>query len=284
MRPIGRLLLAVMGGMLLALVALGSIAFAQEPGGSTPPTANPPPTSPPDGGRRDRDAGTTQPTSSPEAGSPQLDEGSAPTTTPEPSTPAPGGEDESSRKIPPNMGRVQGTVVDGKSGEPMIEAQVTVVKTGKKVLTDIDGNYRITLPPGTYDLRVFAELRPARKIANVKVTVGKTTRIDVALGAGDEKQIAVQEVEVVATPDTATEAVQIVQRQKSAVVSDGISAQQIARSPDTSASDSIKRVVAATVQDNRYVVIRGLGGRYSATLLNGVPLPSPDPDTPSAPL
>ncbi len=182
------------------------------------------------------------------------------------------------------MGRVQGTVVDGKSGEPMIEAQVTVVKTGKKVLTDIDGNYRITLPPGTYDLRVFAELRPARKIANVKVTVGKTTRIDVALGAGDEKQIAVQEVEVVATPDTATEAVQIVQRQKSAVVSDGISAQQIARSPDTSASDSIKRVVAATVQDNRYVVIRGLGGRYSATLLNGVPLPSPDPDTPSAPL
>src|SRR6266540_2253873 len=176
MRRIGRLLLAVMGGMLLALVALGSIAFAQEPGGSTPPTANPPPTSPPDG------------------------------------------------------------------------------------------------------------VRPARKIANVKVTVGKTTRIDVALGAGDEKQIAVQEVEVVATPDTATEAVQIVQRQKSAVVSDGISAQQIARSPDTSASDSIKRVVAATVQDNRYVVIRGLGGRYSATLLNGVPLPSPDPDTPSAPL
>ncbi len=62
-----------------------------------------------------------------------------------------------------------------------------------------------------------------------------------------------------------------------------ISAEQIARSPDGSASDAAKRMVAATIQDNRYVVIRGLGGRYSLTLLNGVPLPSPDP-IPAAPL
>src|SRR5262249_10694540 len=41
---------------------------------------------------------------------------------------------------------------------------------------------------------------------------------------------------------------------------------------------------AATVQDGKYVVVRGLGGRYSNTLLNGVALPSADPDNPSAPL
>src|SRR5207253_495849 len=43
-------------------------------------------------------------------------------------------------------------------------------------------------------------------------------------------------------------------------------------------------MVAATIQDGRYIVMRGLGGRYSLTLLNGVPLPSPDPDVPAAPL
>ncbi|HMG55689.1 MAG TPA: TonB-dependent receptor plug domain-containing protein, partial [Kofleriaceae bacterium] len=67
-------------------------------------------------------------------------------------------------------------------------------------------------------------------------------------------------------------------------MSDAISAQQIARSPDSNAADAAKRMVAATIQDNRYIVIRGLGGRYSTTLLNGVPLPSPDPDVPAAPL
>src|SRR5262249_16001553 len=149
--------------------------------------------------------------------------------------------------------------------------------------TDLDGNYRLALPPGTYDLRVFAELRPARRIATIAVEPGKTTRIDVQLGGGDEK-IAVQEVVVVARPDTPTQAGQIRRGQKAAVVQDGVSAEQIARTPDSNAGEAVKRVVAATVQDGKYVVVRGLGGRYSNTLLNGVALPSADPDNPSAPL
>ena len=234
-------------------------------------------------------AGEPIPTPQPDAGPPaekSADPDPAPPEGDVPVEPPSGGTDIGApppNKIPAGRGRVAGTIVDAQTGEALIEAQITVIKTGKKILTDIDGNYKIDLPPGVYDLRMFAELKPARKIANVKVEIGKTTHIDVALGSGDEK-VAVQEIEVVAAPDTATEAVQIVQRQKAAVVSDGVSAQQIARSPDTSASDSIKRVVAATVQDNRYVIIRGLGGRYSNTLLNGVTLPSPDPDTPAAPL
>ena len=76
----------------------------------------------------------------------------------------------------------------------------------------------------------------------------------------------------------------LAQRRAAATVSDAVSAEQISRSPDSNASDAAKRMVAATIEDNRYVVIRGLGGRYSVTLLNGVPLPSPDPDVPAAPL
>ena len=275
------ILIAVLGGTLVCLLGVGSPARAQggpPAGDAFRPEERDAGAPGPDGGATEGE-GTTPPASAePEA--PPSDEA--------PVEPAPGGTDDTGAaaaptKIPPKKGRIAGTVIDAQTGEPLIEAQITVIKTGKKVLTDIEGNYKIDIAPGVYDLRVFAELKPARKIANVKVDLAKTTHIDVALGSGDDK-VAVQEIEVVAAPDTATEAVQIVQRQKSAVVSDGVSAQQIARSPDTNASDSIKRVVAATVQDNRYVVIRGLGGRYSNTLLNGVMLPSPDPDTPAAPL
>ena len=91
------------------------------------------------------------------------------------------------------------------------------------------------------------------------------TQLDIKLSAE-----AIEEI-VVAPPDTATEATQVVRRRKRATVSDAISAEQISRSPDSSASDAAKRMVGATIQDGRYVVIRGLGGRYSLTLLNGVP-------------
>jgi hypothetical protein len=279
--------IALIGGLLACLVGRSTALAQGSPGADVPAGDSFPPQS---------DAGAPAKKDEPprsDAGGPARDEAAAPEPSEPGDTPAAGevpvepaddvGATAPATKIPARMGRVQGTIVDAQTGEPLIEAQVTIVKTGKKVLTDIDGNYKIDLPPGVYELRMFAELKPARKIANVKVDVGKATHIDVALGSADDK-IAVQEIEVVAAPDTATEAVQIVQRQKSAVVSDGVSAQQIARSPDTSASDSIKRVVAATVQDNRYVVIRGLGGRYSNTLLNGIILPSPDPDTPAAPL
>ena len=183
---------------------------------------------------------------------------------------------------PSGKGRVEGTVIDAKTGEPMIEAQVTVLETKKKVLTDIDGNYQLSLPPGTYSLRVWAEMKAGRRISSVVVEKGKTTRIDVSLG--EDTKVVMQELVVVAKPDTATEAVQLVRRQKSATVSDAISAEQLPRTPDTNASDAAKRVVGVTIQDGNYVIIRGLGGRYIATLLNGVELPSPDPDLPNAPL
>jgi outer membrane receptor protein involved in Fe transport len=188
------------------------------------------------------------------------------------------------RKIPAGKGRIEGVVVDAKTGEPLIEAQVTVLPINRRVLTDVEGHYLVDVKPGTYDLRVFAELLRPRRFAAVKVELGRATRLDMSLGAEADEKIAVQEVIVVARPDISTDAVQLVRRQKSSSVSDGVSAEQIARTPDTSASEAVKRVVGATIQDNKYVVIRGLGGRYSLALLNGVPLPSPDPDLPSAPL
>jgi hypothetical protein len=269
MHRIDRLHFAVIGGVILFATSASRVHAQEGPAGGSPggePSEAEPPSEDKPLAPADKPGAPMHPPAEPSADGAGAEE-----------TEDPG------NKIPGNMGQVRGLVVDGKTGEGLIEAQITVIKTGKKVLTDVDGNYKINLPPGVYELRVFAELKPARRIGNVRVTKGKVTHIDVALDSADDKA-PVQEIEVVAAPNTATEAVQIVRRQKAAVVSDGISAQQIAKSPDTNASDSIKRVVAATVQDNRYVVIRGLGGRYSSTLLNGVILPSPDPDVPAAPL
>ncbi|WP_371877537.1 TonB-dependent receptor domain-containing protein [Pyxidicoccus parkwayensis] len=177
---------------------------------------------------------------------------------------------------------IYGRVIDQANSEGLIEATVKVV-TGaqKQALTDLDGNYRLALPPGKYDLRVFYDVYQGRRITGVVVTQGKATKLDVALSADVG---AVQEVVVEARADRRAEGALLQERKKAAAVSDAISAQEIARTPDSSASDAVKRVVSATVVDGRYVLLRGLGGRYSTTLLNGALLPSPEPDEPSVPL
>ncbi len=187
-----------------------------------------------------------------------------------------------SAEPPAGFTGIHGRVVDEANKEGLIEATVKVVTGGQKqALTDLDGNYQLALPPGKYDLRVFYDVYQGRRITGVVVTQGKATKLDVALSADVG---AVQEVVVEARADRRAEGALLQERKKAAAVSDAISAQEIARTPDSSASDAVKRVVSATVVDGRYVLLRGLGGRYSTTLLNGALLPSPEPDEPSVPL
>ncbi len=173
---------------------------------------------------------------------------------------------------------ITGTIVDADTGEPLVDVLIEVVDSEETAVTDRKGRFELRLPRGTYTLRIAGELYQRHRIRGVVVRKG-VTQVEVKLSAE-----AIEEVVVIAPPDTASDAVQVVRRRKRATVSDAISAEQISRSPDSNASDAAKRMVGATIQDGKYVVIRGLGGRYSLTLLNGVPLPSPDPDVPAAPL
>ncbi|WP_434384664.1 TonB-dependent receptor domain-containing protein [Melittangium boletus] len=189
---------------------------------------------------------------------------------------------EASATPPPGFTGIYGQVTDAQTKETLIEATVKVVAGAQKtVLTDVDGHYRLALPPGRYDLRVFYDVYEGRRITGVIVEAGKAARLDVGLSADAG---AVQEVVVEARSDRRAEGALLQERKKAAAVSDAISAQEIARTPDSSASDAVKRVVSATVVDGRFVLLRGLGGRYSVTLLNGALFPSPEPDEPSVPL
>jgi outer membrane receptor protein involved in Fe transport len=177
---------------------------------------------------------------------------------------------------------VCGTVVDAATGEPLIDAPLAVVKGGAaQARSDVDGRFTLRLPPGLYDLRARYELYEARRVRGVGVVAGECTPIRIELAA---QEGAVEEVVVTATADSRREAAVLAERKSAPVMQDTISAQEISRTPDSAASDAVKRVVSATVVDGKYVYLRGLGGRYSSVLLNGVPLPSPDADEHAVPL
>jgi len=186
------------------------------------------------------------------------------------------------RPPPRGKGAVWGVVKSRKDGETLLEALVTVLGKKDYSTTDVDGRFRVELPPGTYQLRVQYELHRPARVKNVRVVAGKLARIDVVL---DPDDTAIEEVTAVeAEVERASAATQLFLRKNAAQASDSVGAQDIAKTPDRNAADAVRRVVGTTVVDGRYVFVRGLGDRYTNSMLNGSPLPSPEPDRQAVPL
>lgn len=188
-------------------------------------------------------------------------------------------------EIPRIRQGIVGRVVDASNGEAIIDGTVSVVGISRRAVTDVDGNFAIELPPGRYTLRAYYDLYSPRRIERVVVRAGQVTRVEVRLEpARNAPPASVGETVISARADTSTAATTLEMRRQSVSVSDTISAEEISRSPDTNASDSIRRVVGASLVDGQYAYVRGLGGRYVNVLLNGVPLPPLDPDVPGVQL
>ncbi|HYG27157.1 MAG TPA: TonB-dependent receptor plug domain-containing protein, partial [Caulobacteraceae bacterium] len=60
-------------------------------------------------------------------------------------------------------------------------------------------------------------------------------------------------------------------------VSSFITAEDLKRQGDNTAAEALTRVTGLSLAEGKFVYVRGLGERYSAALLNGSPLPSPEP-------
>lgn len=180
-------------------------------------------------------------------------------------------------------GVVTGKVVDAETKEDIIDGQCSVSGTKHKAITDAEGLFTLKLEPGTYSIRCFFEGYKTARVDNVVVTAGKKTNVNVSLDP-DKKKKEEDEVVVEVDPDRTTTATQFTLRKNSANVSDAVSAADIAKTPDRNAAEATRRVVGATVVGGRFVFVRGLGDRYTNSLLNGTPLPSPEPDLQAIPL
>lgn len=190
------------------------------------------------------------------------------------------GEDPG-RPPPPGKAVIFGVVRDTEFNEPLIEASIEVLGTNVKGVTDENGRFRLELPPGTYSVRVSYELHKTQRIDGLVVGVGRLVRLDVQMVPD---AAATEEFEIIEEADkTSLEGI-LLARQRATVVGDGIGRGEISKSTDRNAAQAARRVVGATVVGGRFVYVRGLGERYTNALINGVPLPSPEPDRAAVPL
>jgi len=67
------------------------------------------------------------------------------------------------------------------------------------------------------------------------------------------------------------------ERREQPYVAELLGMEQISRAGDSNAATALRRVTGLTLVNNKFIYVRGLGERYSSTLLNGAMVPSPDP-------
>lgn len=61
-------------------------------------------------------------------------------------------------------------------------------------------------------------------------------------------------------------------------ISDGVSIEFIKKTPDRTVGDALKRISGVTIQNDKFVLVRGLSDRYNLAMLNKTVLPSTEPD------
>ena len=184
-------------------------------------------------------------------------------------------QDDNKNKKSSGKGTITGTVLD-KDGFPIPGATVVIAGSNTGTATDIKGNFTLKdVPTRTYMVEVSCISYQKMRISDVKVAGGRTTPLDVILQ--DETEM-LNEVVVTATYNKAS-ANALYSKQKTMVaMSDGISADLVKKTSDNNMAQVLRRVSGVTIDNGKYVNVRGMGERYNNVQLNGASLPSTEPN------
>ena len=183
-----------------------------------------------------------------------------------------------------DTGTVIGVVSDEFNAMTLPTANVSVNGLEVTATSDMDGRYRLQLPAGTYDLVFSFPGYADRVVEGVVVTAGETTNLDIVLQI---EGMALEETVVVTAdiePELVTAEAQLLARKRAGSIGDNLAREEMRANSDSDAASAMKRVAGLSVVDNQYVFVRGLGERYSNSMLNGSILPTTEPDKRVVPL
>lgn len=173
-------------------------------------------------------------------------------------------------------GIIKGTIFEDATGETLVGSTIRIIGTSNGAISNIDGNFSLNVNPGAYDIMVSYISYQDILIENVEVSAGEVALLNnLRMKDADLK---LSEVVITAEALRNNEIALINLRKSSVLILDGISSARMSLTGDATAVDAIKRVPGVTIEGGKYVYVRGLGDRYSKTMLNNVDIPGLDPD------
>ncbi|WP_269685857.1 TonB-dependent receptor [Flavobacterium lacustre] len=176
-----------------------------------------------------------------------------------------------------NKGTISGILTDKDSNNQALPfANVLIKGTKTGVNTDLDGKYSIAVTPGNYILQFsfvgYESLEvPVTVKADEKVTINR------ALGSGSYK---LEDVVIkAAAPNRQKETALLLEQKNAVEIKQTIGAQELSRKGVSDVATAVTKTTGITKQEGSgNIFVRGLGDRYNSTTMNGLPIPSNDPE------
>lgn len=175
-------------------------------------------------------------------------------------------------------GTVTGKVVDDATGEVVTSATVTSPTSSGGGFSDFEGNFKASFEAGSHNVSVKLMGYEENIIETVEVIADVTTDIGTVRLKNKAEDAIKGGVTIRVKKSTTSESALITAQKKSANLMDGASKQAIAKVGDGDAAAAASRVTGVSIEGGKYVFVRGLGDRYTKTVLNGMELPGLDPD------
>lgn len=171
---------------------------------------------------------------------------------------------------------IVGSVSDLDSdGAPLAYASVTVKGTTNSTTTDDSGAYALTVDPGTLTL-VFDFVGYESKEIEVTIAAGETQTVNQEMGSSSTE---LDNVVIETTINREKESALLAQQKDAVEMKQAIGAQELSRKGIGDAATAVTKTTGVSKQEGvNNVFVRGLGDRYNSTTLNGLPLPSEDPE------
>lgn len=178
-------------------------------------------------------------------------------------------------------GAIAVQVISAETQKPLKDVQVFLSGSTQKLRTDEQGRVTATVPAGSYSISLLHSAYSSQTQDDVKITDEKTTELSFKLTPAG---VELAEY-VVLEPHLAGTVASVIEEQRAATsVSTVLGAEQFSRAGDGDAASALRRASGLTLVGGQFIFIRGLGERFSTTLVNGAAVPSPDPTRRVVPL
>ena len=154
-------------------------------------------------------------------------------------------------------------------------ANVVIKGTTTGVTTDEKGNYTIGIEAGTYTI-IYSFLGYENIEEKVEVKAGETVTINKALGSGSYQ---LKDVVIQNTVNREKETTILAEQKKAVEIKQSIGAQEMSRKGVSDVAAAVTKTTGITKQEGTgNIYVRGLGDRYNSTTINGLPVPSNNPE------
>lgn len=177
-------------------------------------------------------------------------------------------------------GTVKGVVKDASTGEEVIGASVVIEGTTTGASTNVFGQFTFQVEAGEYNL-ISSFVGYTKFSQAITVTAGQVTEINISL-ASDAKEL--EAVEIVGKKNTESAGALMVERKKADLMVQSIGAEEMSVKGVSNVEDAATKMSGVSKVGSKGLFVRGLGDRYNNALLNGLPIPSTNPDLKIIPL